>query len=119
MHRRGSNVGSKEQINRIPYSQAILSLETDLKEAQVIKAFAMDEIASLKTNLTSWIEKWNLLREKKLKYKSQVKILLLRNQSLIKQNKIANTNTVRFKSKLDEARRNVPIRLLVELALKI
>ena len=39
----------------------------------------MDEIASLKPDLTSWIEKWNLLREKKLKYKAQVKILLLRN----------------------------------------
>ena len=79
----------------------------------------MDEIASLKTDLTSWIEKWNLLREKKLKYKAQVKILLLRSQNLIKQDKIANTRTARFKAKLDEARRNVPIRLSVESALKI
>ena len=55
----------------------VQSTEIDLKEAQVIKAFAMDEIASLKTDLTSWIEKWNFLREKKLKYKGQVKILLL------------------------------------------
>ena len=79
----------------------------------------MDEIASLKTNLTSWIEKWNLLREKKLKYKYQVKSLLLRNLRLIKQNNIANTRTDRFKAKLDEARRNVPIRLSIESALKI
>ena len=79
----------------------------------------MDEIASLKTDLTSWIEKWNIMREKKLKYKSQLKILLLRNPRLIKQNKIANTRTVRFKAKLDEARRNVPIRLSVESTLKI
>ena len=50
--REGSNVGSKEQINRNPYAQVISSLETDLKEAQVIKAFAMNEIASLKTDLT-------------------------------------------------------------------
>ena len=117
--RRGSNVGSKEPIDRIPYAQVISSLEIDLKEAQVIKVFAMDEIASLKTDLTSWIEKWNLLREKKLKYKAQVKILLLRNQILIKHNKIANTMTVRFKAKLDEARRNVSIQLSVESTLKI
>ena len=69
----------------------------------------MDEIAGLKTDLTSWIEKWNFLREKKLKYKAQVKRLLLRNRRLIKQNKIAKIRTVIFKSKLDEARRNVPI----------
>ena len=99
----------KEPINRIPYAQVISSLETNLKEGQVIKAFAMDEIASLKNDLTSWIEKWNLLREKKLKYKALVQSLLLRNRILIKQKKISNTNTIRFKSKLDEARRNVPI----------
>ena len=69
----------------------------------------MDEIASLKTDFSSWIEKWNLLRGKKLKYKAQVKILLLRNRRLFKHNKIANTRTIRFKAKLDEAKRNVPI----------
>ena len=79
----------------------------------------MDEISILKVDLASWIEKWNLLREKKLKYKYQVKSLLLRNLRLIKQNKIANTRIVKFKAKLDEARRNVPIRLSVESALKI
>ena len=79
----------------------------------------MEEIASLKADLTSWVEKWNLLREKKLRYKAQVKSLLSRNRKLIKQNKIANTRTVRFKAKLDEARRNVPIRLSVESTLKI
>ena len=59
------------------------------------------------------------LREKKLKYKSQVKNILLRNRRLIKQNKIAKISAVRFKAKLDEARRNVPIQLSVESALKI
>ena len=81
--------------------------------------FAMDEIAGLKTDLTSWIEKWNFLREKKLKYKAQVKRLLLRNRRLIKQNKIAKIRVIRFKAKLDEARRNVPIRFSVKSTLKI
>ena len=109
-----SNGGLKEKINQNPYAQVISSLETDLKEAQVIKTFAMDEITGLKTDLISWIEKWNLLREKKLKYKDQVKIPLLRNRRLKKQNNIANIRAVRFKAKLDEARRSVPIRLSVE-----
>ena len=89
-----------------------------MKEAQVIRAFAMEEIAILKANLTSWVEKWNLLRAKKLRYKAQVKILLSRNKKLMKQNKIANMRTVIFKAKLDEARWNVPIRLSVESTLK-
>ena len=59
------------------------------------------------------------LREKKLKYKSQVKNILLRNRRLIKQNKIAKIRTIRFKAKLDEARRDVPIRISVESTLKI
>ena len=115
----GSNVVTKGQPNQISYHQVISSLETGLKEARVIRVFSMEEIASLKADLTSWVEKWNLLREKKLRYKAQVKILLSRNRKLIKQNKIANTRTVRFKAKLDEARRNVPIRLSVESTLKI
>ena len=52
------------RINRNPYAQVISSLETNLKEAQVIKTFAMDEITGLKTDLISWIEKYNLLSEK-------------------------------------------------------
>ena len=82
--RGGSKVGSKEQFNRNPYAQVISSLEADLKEAQVIKTFSMDEITGLKIDLISWIEKWNLLREKKLKHKDQVKNILLRNRRLIK-----------------------------------
>ena len=109
----------KEQIDRNPYARVISSLETNLKEAQVIKTFAMEEITGLKTDLISWIEKWNLLREKKLKYKDQVKKLMLRNRRLIKQSKIAKIRAVRFKANLDEVRRNVPIRLSVESALKI
>ena len=64
------NVGTKGQPDQIPYAQVISSLETDLKETQVIRAFPMEEIASLKAYLTSWVEKWNLLRQKKLRYKS-------------------------------------------------
>ena len=79
----------------------------------------MDEITGLKTDLISWIEKWNLLREKKLKYKDQVKKLMLRNRRLKKQNKIAKIRAVRFEAKLDEVRRSVPIRLSVESTLKI
>ena len=43
----------KEQPNQISYAQVISYLETDLKEAQVIRAFAMEEIAILKADLTS------------------------------------------------------------------
>ena len=58
------------------------------------------------------------MREKKLKYKDQVKRLLLINRRLIKQNNIAKIRAVRFKAKLDEARRNVPIRFLSNQLLK-
>ena len=51
------NVGSEKQINKNPYAQVISSLETNLKEAEVIKSSAMDEVASLKIDLASWIEK--------------------------------------------------------------
>ena len=78
----------------------------------------MEEIASLKYDLTSWFDKWNLLRVKKLRYKYQDKNLLSKNRKLIKQNKISNTIVVRFKAKLDEARRNVPIQLSIESTLK-
>ena len=113
------NVGAVEQPDQIPYVQVISSLETNLEEAQVIRAFAMEEIASLKAYLTSWVDKWNLLRVKKLRYKARVKSLLSKNQKLIKQNKISNTRAVIFKAKLDEARWNVLIQLSVESALKI
>ena len=112
------NVGVVEQPDQIPYAQVISSLETDLKEAQVIRAFAMKEIARLKADLTSWVDKWNILRVKKLRYKYLDKNPLSKNQKLIKQNKIANTRAVRFKAKLDEARWNVLIRLSVESSLK-
>ena len=78
----------------------------------------MKEIASLKADLTAWVDKWNLLRVKKLRYKYQDKNLLSKNIKLIKENKISNTRAVGFKAKLDEARRNVPIRLSVESTLK-
>ena len=78
----------------------------------------MDEIIGLKTELISWIEKWNVLRGKNLKYKEQVIRILLKNQKLKKQNRITRIRAVRFRAKLDEARRSVPIQLSVEAALK-
>ena len=48
-----TNVGAVEQPDQIHYAQVISSLETDLKEAQVIRAFPMEEIASLKADLNS------------------------------------------------------------------
>ena len=89
-----------------------------MKEAQVIREFAMEEIASLKADLTSWVDKWNLLRVKKLRYKDQAKKLLSKNQKLIKKDNIANMRALRFKAKLDEARQNVLIRFFVESSLK-
>ena len=78
------NVGAVEQPDQIPCAQVISSLETDLKEAQVIRVFSMEEIASLKADLTSWVDKCNLLRVKKLRYKAQVKSLMSTNKKLIK-----------------------------------
>ena len=78
----------------------------------------MDEITGLKTELISWIEKWNVLRGNKLKYKEQVKRLMLKNKKLKKHNRITGIRAVRFRAKLDEARRSVPIRLSVKSALK-
>ena len=89
------NVGAVEQPDQISYAQVISSLETGLKEAQVIRAFAMEEIASLKADLTSLVDKWNILWVTKLRYKAHVKILLSKNQKLIKQTKIANTRAVK------------------------
>ena len=103
------NRESKEQIDQNPHARVISSLQNDLKEAQVIQTFAMDEITGLKADLISWIEKWNLLREKKLKYKEQVKRLLLKNRNLKKHSKIAKIRAVRFKAKIDEASRIMPI----------
>ena len=80
--RKASKRESKEQIGQNPHDQVISSLQTNLKEAQVIQTFSMDEITGLKTELISWIEKWNVLRGKKLKYKEQVKRILLKNQRL-------------------------------------
>ena len=71
-------------INQNPLARIISSLQTDLKESQVIQTFSMDEIIGLKAALISWIEKWNLLREKKLKYTEQVKRLPLMNRKLKK-----------------------------------
>ena len=49
------------------------------EEDEVIKISAIDEITGLKNDLISWINKWNLLRERKLRYKEQVKRILLKN----------------------------------------
>ena len=82
--RKAMNTESKEQNDQNPHAQVISSLQNDLKEAQVIQTIAMDEIIGLKNELISWIEKWNVLRGKKLKYKEQVKRILLKNQNLKK-----------------------------------
>ena len=47
--RGGFNVGAEKQINNNPYTWVISSLETDLKEAEVIKTSSMDEVAGIKT----------------------------------------------------------------------
>ena len=96
----------------------ISSLQTDLREAQVIQTIAMEEITGLKTELISWIEKWDVLRGNKLKYKELIKRILLKNQKLKKQNMINRTRAVRFRAKLDEAKRSLPIRLPFKSALK-
>ena len=116
--RKTMNRESKEKIDQNTHAQVISSLQTDLKEAQVIQTIAMEEITGLKTELISWIEKWDVLRGKKFKYKELIKRLLLKNQKLKKQNRINRTRAIRFRAKLDEARRSVPIRLSVKSALK-
>ena len=93
-----------QEINQRPYR---------VEEAEVIKISAIGEITGLKNDLISWIKKWNLLRERKLRYKEQVKRILLK-----KQNGIAKIRAVKFKAKLNEARRSMPIRLSVETVLK-
>ena len=87
----------------------ISSLQTDLKEAQVVQTIAIKEITSLKTELISGVDKWDVLRRKKLKYKELIKKLLLKNQKLKKQNRITRIRAVGFRAKLDESRRSVPI----------
>ena len=78
----------------------------------------MEKITGLKIELIAWVEKWNVLRGKKLKHKEQVKRIMLKNQKLKKQNRINRIRDVRFRAKLDEARRSVPTRLSVESTLK-
>ena len=78
----------------------------------------MEEIIGLKTELISCIEKCDVLRGKKLKYKELIKRIFLKNKKLKKQIRINRTRAIRFRAKLDEARRSVPIQFSVELALK-
>ena len=61
------NRESKDQTDPNSHAQLISSLQTDLKEAQVIQTIALEEITSLKAELITWIEKWDVLRGKKLK----------------------------------------------------
>ena len=104
----------KDKTDPNPLAQLISSLQTDLKEAQVIQTIAMEEITALKAELITWIEKWDVLRGKKLKCKELIKSILLKNQRLKIQNRINRARDVRFRAKLNEARRSVPIRFLVE-----
>ena len=61
------NRESKDQIGPNPHARLISSLQIDLKEAQVIQTIALEEITALNAELISWIEKWDVLRGKKLK----------------------------------------------------
>ena len=92
------NKESKDQIDTNPHARVISSLQTDLKE-----------ITGLKNELISWIEKCDVLRGKKLKYKELIKKLMLKNQKLEKHNRIKRIRAVKFRAKLNEARRSVPI----------
>ena len=73
---------SKDQIDSNPHAQLISSLQTYLKEAQVIQTIALEEIKALKAELITWVEKWNVLRGKTLKCKEMMKRILLNNQIL-------------------------------------
>ena len=108
----------KDQTDPNPHARLISSLQTDLKEAQVIQTIALEEITALKAELITWIEKWDMLRGKKLKCKELIKRFLLKNQRLKRQNRINMTRAVRFRAKLNEAWRSVPNRFSVESALK-
>ena len=109
---------SKDQTDPNPHAQLIYSLQIDLKEAQVIQTISLEEITSLKGELINWIEKWDVLRGKKLKCKELIKRILLKNQRLKRQNRINRTMAVRCRAKLNEARRSVPIRFSVKSALQ-
>ena len=89
----------ENQIYPNPHARVISSLQIDLKEAHVVQVIAMEEIKGLKTELISLIEKWDVLRGKKLKYKELIKNLLLKNQKLNKQNRIIRIRAIRFRAK--------------------
>ena len=108
----------KDQTDPNPHAQLISSPQTDLKEAQVIQTFTLEEIKALKAELITWVEKWDVLRGKKLKCKRMMKMFLLKNKKLQRQNRINRSMAVRFRTKLNEARRSVPIKFSVESALK-
>ena len=67
---------SKDQTDPNPHVQLISSLQTYLKEAQVIQTIALEEIKALKAELITWVEKWDVLKRKKLKWKEMMKPLL-------------------------------------------
>ena len=68
-----------EMIHEHDINQEIDQRPYRVEEAEVIKISAIDEITGLKNDLISWIKKWNLLRERKLRYKEKVKRILLKN----------------------------------------
>lgn len=77
---KGTNMEHIQQPIQTPSVQVISSLEIELKEAQVVNAFAMEEIQSLKADLATWIDKWNSLKEKKTQYRAYGKSLLIKNK---------------------------------------
>ena len=72
----------------------------------------------MKIELITWVKKWDVLRGKNLKCKEMMKRLLLKNQILKRQNRINRTMAVKFRAKLNESRKSVPIQFSVESALK-
>ena len=76
----GNEVVDSQQMNHEhDIDQEIDKRPYRVEEAEVIKISTIEKIIGLKNDLISWIEKWNLLRERKLKYKEQVKKILLKN----------------------------------------
>ena len=81
----GNEVVDSQQINHEHDIDKEIDQRTyRVEEAEVIKISAIDEITGLKNDLISWIEKWSLLRERNMKYKEQVKRILLKNRRLKK-----------------------------------
>lgn len=70
-----------------------------------------DEITSLKADLTDWLEKWEVMKNKMNNYKNQKRALIVKNKNLLKQNKLHVPKIIKLKSKLKEVRRAIPVQV--------